>query len=90
MEIYLISCGIFLDILWCLLGDASWFAYCTRNCFREISLEELGIRDMNLTEQVEVALEEEKATTNEAPKTWNTAKVSQSFFHFILIFDKSF
>lgn len=30
---------------------------------------------MNLTEQVEEALEEEKATTNEAPKTWNTAEV---------------
>lgn len=30
---------------------------------------------MNLTEQTEEALEEEKAATNEVPKTWNTAEV---------------
>lgn len=30
---------------------------------------------MNLTEQTEEALEEEKASTNEAPKTWSTAEV---------------
>lgn len=36
--------------------------------YREIALEELGIRDMNLTEQTEEALEDEKAATNEARK----------------------
>lgn len=56
--------------------DSEWLEYKDSN--REISLEELGIRDMNLTEQVEEALEEEKATTNEAPKTWNTATKKES------------
>ncbi|VDD88929.1 unnamed protein product [Enterobius vermicularis] len=56
--------------------DSEWLEYKDSN--REIVLEELGIRDMNLTEQVEEALEEEKATTNEAPKTWNTAEKKES------------
>lgn len=43
-----------------------------------MSLEELGIRDMNLTEQVEEALDEEKTTPTEAPKTWNTAATEVS------------
>lgn len=30
---------------------------------------------MNLTEQTEEALEDEKAATNEAPKTWSTTEV---------------
>lgn len=56
--------------------------------YREIALEELGIRDMNLTEQTEEALEDEKAATNEAPKTWSTAEVSHfsncSFWFFLV------
>lgn len=49
--------------------DSEWLEFKDTN--REMSLEELGIRDMNLTEQVEEALEEEKATPAEAPRTWN-------------------
>ncbi|KHN83093.1 hypothetical protein Tcan_10689 [Toxocara canis] len=51
--------------------DSEWLEFKDTN--REISLEELGIRDMNLTEQAEEALDEEKTTPTEAPKTWNTA-----------------
>lgn len=52
------------------------YSCCPSQTFcREIALEELGIRDMNLTEQTEEALEDEKAATNEAPKTWSTTEV---------------
>lgn len=51
--------------------DSEWLEYKDTN--REIILEELGLRDMNLNEQVEEALEEEKTTPAEAPKTWNMA-----------------
>uniref|UniRef100_A0A0M3I636 Protein CDV3 homolog n=1 Tax=Ascaris lumbricoides TaxID=6252 RepID=A0A0M3I636_ASCLU len=51
--------------------DSEWLEFKDTN--KEMSLEELGIRDMNLTEQVEEALDEEKTTPTEAPKTWNTA-----------------
>ncbi|VDN57997.1 unnamed protein product [Dracunculus medinensis] len=53
------------------LEDSEWLDF--RDTNKEISLEELGIRDMNLTEQVEEALEEEKTIAAEAPKTWNTS-----------------
>uniref|UniRef100_A0A915PGH8 Uncharacterized protein n=1 Tax=Setaria digitata TaxID=48799 RepID=A0A915PGH8_9BILA len=56
--------------------DSEWLEYKDTN--KEIALEELGIRDMNLTEQAEEALEDEKAATNEAPKTWSTAEKKES------------
>ncbi|VDN04447.1 unnamed protein product [Thelazia callipaeda] len=52
--------------------DSEWLEYKDTN--KEIPLEELGIRDMNLTEQTEEALEDEKAATNEAPRTWSVAE----------------
>ncbi|MCP9258860.1 hypothetical protein DINM_001856 [Dirofilaria immitis] len=57
--------------------DSEWLEYKDTNKF-EIALEELGIRDMNLTEQTEEALEDEKAATNEAPKTWSTTEKKES------------
>lgn len=65
---------------------SSLFTFC-----REIALEELGIRDMNLTEQTEEALEDEKAAINETPKTWSTAEVcrfSNSSFRIFFFFFK--
>ncbi|KAK6100750.1 Uncharacterized protein BM_BM9047 [Brugia malayi] len=56
--------------------DSEWLEYKDTN--KEIALEELGIRDMNLTEQTEEAMEDEKAATNEAPKTWSTAEKKES------------
>ncbi|CAG9533001.1 unnamed protein product [Cercopithifilaria johnstoni] len=56
--------------------DSEWLEYKDTN--KEIALEELGIRDMNLTEQAEEALEDEKTATNEAPKTWSTAEKKES------------
>ncbi|EFO22356.1 hypothetical protein LOAG_06129 [Loa loa] len=56
--------------------DSEWLEYKDTN--KEIALEELGIRDMNLTEQTEEALEDEKTSTNEAPKTWSTAEKKES------------
>lgn len=56
--------------------DSEWLEYKDAN--KEIVLEELGIRDMNLTEQAEEALEEEKASTNETPKTWSRAEKNES------------
>lgn len=49
--------------------DSEWLEFKDTN--KEIILEELGIRDMNLTEQVDEAIDEEKSQTTEAPKTWN-------------------
>ncbi|KAL4001679.1 hypothetical protein ACH3XW_0265 [Acanthocheilonema viteae] len=56
--------------------DSEWLEYKDTN--KEIALEELGIRDMNLTEQTEEALEDEKVATNEAPKTWSIAEKKES------------
>jgi hypothetical protein len=49
--------------------DSEWLDYNEVNA--EIRLSEFGIKDMNLTEQVEEDEQEEKTTPSEPTRTWN-------------------
>ncbi len=54
--------------------DSEWLDYTVEG--REMRLTDLGIRDMNVTEQGEDQGEEEKVTPQEPTRTWNMNTVS--------------
>lgn len=56
--------------------DSEWLEYTETN--KELLLEELGIRDMNLTEQNEEALADERSSSVEMPKTWCTPELKET------------
>ncbi|MFH4984273.1 hypothetical protein AB6A40_010982 [Gnathostoma spinigerum] len=56
--------------------DSEWLEYKDSN--KEIRLEGLAIRDMNLTEQIEETSEDEKAVPLEAAKTWSSVEPKEA------------